>query len=127
NVLPEGELRARLARVERDGTRIVEDILEPGRVAAPVVKPDHPRQYQCNRVGEARRAWPTLVAYPQAQGFVEVDGQPGPGMVYDYRKKKWEEPTALERELAMGYLPGATAAEGMGEAARRAALGRAID
>ncbi|CAI7874661.1 unnamed protein product [Closterium sp. NIES-54] len=127
NVLPEGELRARLAKVERDGTRIVEDILEPGRVAAPVVKPDHPLQYQCNRVGEARRAWPTLVAYTKARGFIEQDGNPGPGMVYDHRKRKWEEPTALERELAMGYFPGATAAEGVGEETRRAALGRAID
>ncbi|CAI7735718.1 unnamed protein product, partial [Closterium sp. NIES-54] len=127
NVLPEEDLRARLSRVERDDRRIVEDILELGRVAAPVWKPDHPLQHQCNRIGEARQALPTLVAYPGARGFVEMDGQPGPGMIYDHKRKRWEEPTALERELAMGYHAGATAAPSVSEEARRAAVGKAID
>ncbi|CAI7850249.1 unnamed protein product [Closterium sp. NIES-54] len=127
NVLPEEDLRARLFRVERDDRRIVEDILEPGRVAAPVWKPDHPLQHHCNRIGEARRALPTLVAYPGARGLVEMDGQPGLGMTYDHKRKRWEEPIALERELAMGYHAGATAAPGVSEETRRAAVGKAID
>ncbi|CAI7882408.1 unnamed protein product [Closterium sp. NIES-54] len=59
-------------------------------------------------------------------GAVQRGGS-GPRMVYDHRKKKWEEPTALELELAMRYLPGATAAEGMGEEKCMDAFGIAID
>ncbi|CAI5990913.1 unnamed protein product [Closterium sp. NIES-65] len=127
NVLPERELRARAARVVRDDSRRVEEILELGRVAAPVVKPDHPRQHQCNHVGEPRRALPTLVAYRGARGFVETEGGPGPRMIYDPRRKKLEDPTALEQELAMGYAARATATAGVDEQARRVALRRAMD
>ncbi|CAI7861436.1 unnamed protein product [Closterium sp. NIES-53] len=40
---------------------------------------------------------------------------------------RWEEPTALERELAMGYGEDATAAPEANEADRRRALGNAMD
>ncbi|CAI7773921.1 unnamed protein product, partial [Closterium sp. NIES-54] len=120
----EGDLRARLSRVERDDRRLVDNIQEPGRVAALVWKLDHPLQHQCNKIGEAWRALPTLVACPGARGFIDVDGQPGPGMIYDHKRMRWEEPTALERELAMGYHAGATTAQGVSEEAKRAAVGK---
>ncbi|CAI7921020.1 unnamed protein product [Closterium sp. NIES-53] len=53
--------------------------------------------------------------------------QPGPGLVYDQRQGRWEEPTALERELAMGYGENVTAAPGVSEEERRRALGNAMD
>ncbi|CAI7825223.1 unnamed protein product [Closterium sp. NIES-53] len=91
------------------------DVREPVRAVRELVEAELGRGVSCD------------VAYARARGFIEMDGIPGPGMVYDHQKKRWEEPTALERELAMGYLPGATATEGVEEEVRRAALGRAID
>ncbi|CAI7837213.1 unnamed protein product [Closterium sp. NIES-53] len=41
--------------------------------------------------------------------------------------KEWEEPTALEPELAMGYEENATKASGVTEQKRRRALGQAMD
>ncbi|CAI7840424.1 unnamed protein product [Closterium sp. NIES-53] len=79
------------------------------------------------RVGEERRAWPTLVAFEGAAGLRMENGEVGEGMVYDHRKKQWEEPTVLERELAMGYGEDITRAKGVTEQERRSALGRAMD
>ncbi|CAI5510454.1 unnamed protein product, partial [Closterium sp. Naga37s-1] len=127
NGVSEGRLRWELIQTERPVPRPVEDILEAHREPAPVVKPDHPSQFQCNEPGLPREAWPTLVARHQAHGFVWIEGLPGPGMVYDRLKDRWEEPTAKERELAMGFVPDATAAPGVEEARGREALGRAMD
>ncbi|CAI7769995.1 unnamed protein product [Closterium sp. NIES-54] len=85
------------------------------------------RHEQCNQVGQERRALPTLVAYVGAAGYKWEAGKPGPGMVYDHGRRRWEEPTALEWELAMGYREDATAAPGASEADRRRALGNAMD
>jgi hypothetical protein len=48
-------------------------------------------------------------------------------MVYDPEMRGWMEPTADERELIMGLLPGSTRAPGVGEDQRRAAIGSALD
>ncbi|CAI7803811.1 unnamed protein product [Closterium sp. NIES-53] len=96
-------------------------------LAAQVTERDHPTQYPCNKVGEPRQAWPTLVAHENAKGFKKVGSREGPGMVYDVARGDWEEPTAQERELAMGFMAGATACDQMTEKDRRAALGRAMD
>jgi hypothetical protein len=48
-------------------------------------------------------------------------------MIYDPELRGWIEPTADERELIMGMLPGSTLAPGIGEDQRRAAIGSAID
>ncbi|CAI7782159.1 unnamed protein product [Closterium sp. NIES-53] len=79
------------------------------------------------KTGEPRRAWPTLVSFANARGFVMEGVWPGPGMVYDSRTRRWEEPSANERELAMGHQWGATSHPEVSEAQRRAALGRAMD
>ncbi|CAI5500317.1 unnamed protein product [Closterium sp. Naga37s-1] len=55
------------------------------------------------------------------------DGNPGPGMVYDCTGGEWQEPTALERDLAMGFMEDATAHPEVSEAEKRRALGRAMD
>ncbi|CAI7864533.1 unnamed protein product [Closterium sp. NIES-54] len=113
--------------VKRAAERKVQDILAPGRTPAPVCRKSYSRHEQCNQVGQERRALPTLVAYVGAAGYKWEAGKPGPGMVYDHGRRRWEEPTALERELAMGYREDATAAPGASEADRRRALGNAMD
>ncbi|CAI7819001.1 unnamed protein product [Closterium sp. NIES-54] len=55
------------------------------------------------------------------------DGTPGPGMVYDCTAQEWQKPTALERELAMGFMEDATAHPEVTETERRRALRRAMD
>ncbi|CAI5500599.1 unnamed protein product [Closterium sp. Naga37s-1] len=127
NVVPEAALRYQLSRMERPKARLVADILEPGQLAAPVTHTDHPAQYPCNKVGEPRQAWPTMVAFERARGFMEVNGVAGPGMVFDQAWGEWEESTTQERELAMGFLAGATACPQMTEKEMRGALGRALD
>ncbi|CAI7841273.1 unnamed protein product [Closterium sp. NIES-53] len=85
------------------------------------------RHYPCNQVGHDRWALPTLVTYAGAAGYLWAAGEPVPGLIYDHKKQRWEEPTALERELAMGYGENATAAPGVSEANRRRALGNSMD
>ncbi|CAI7909864.1 unnamed protein product, partial [Closterium sp. NIES-54] len=127
NVVPAMQLQAEIERVKRAAERKVQDILAPGRTPAPVCRKSYSRHEQCNQVGQERRALPTLVAYVGAAGYKWEAGKLGPGMVYDHGRKRWEEPTALERELAMGYREDATAAPGASEADRRRALGNAMD
>ena len=100
----------------------VQQLLEPGRTCAPVLRDDHFPQRVVNRAGGVRKALPTLVAREQSYAF-----RPGQaGAVYDV-VKGWDEPTALERERAMGVREGDTAAPGITELQRRQALGRSID
>ncbi|CAI7843059.1 unnamed protein product, partial [Closterium sp. NIES-54] len=127
NVLPEAVLQFELSMMGWPRPRLVQDILEPTRLPAPVRHPDHETQYSCNKVAEARQAWPTLVAYNQARGFKMEEGIEGPGMVFDQLKGVGEEPTALERELAMGFMAGATASGEVTERQRKRALGNAMD
>ncbi|CAI5934949.1 unnamed protein product [Closterium sp. NIES-65] len=127
NVVPAEQLQAEMEGVRRAAEGKVKDILEPGRTPAPVYRKSYSRHEQCNQVGQERRALPTLVAYVGAAGYKWEAGKTGPGMVYDHKKGRWEEPTALERELAMGYGEDATAAPGASEADRRRALGNTMD
>ncbi|CAI7758131.1 unnamed protein product [Closterium sp. NIES-53] len=127
NVIPEAAVLYELYMMERPRARLVQDILEPARIPAPVRYPDHEMQYPCNVVGKPRQAWPTLVAHDQAKGFKIEGAREGPGMVYDSLKGVWEEPTSLERELAMGFMAGATASGDVMEQQRKRALGNAMD
>ncbi|CAI7799199.1 unnamed protein product [Closterium sp. NIES-53] len=127
NVMSTAALRHSLALMQRLEPRLVSDILEPNRLPAPVTCTDHPSQYQCNEPGKPRQALPTLVSYADARGFRMEGELPGPGMIYDVRKGVWEQPTANEREAAMGHLWGATAHPEVTEQQRRATLGRAMD
>ncbi|CAI7768626.1 unnamed protein product [Closterium sp. NIES-54] len=127
NVVPAVKLQAEVDGVRRVAERKVQDILALGRTPAPVCHKSYSRHEQCNQVGQERRALPTLVAYVGAAGYKWEAGKPGPGMVYDHGRQRWEEPTALERELAMGYGEDATAAPRANEADRKRALGNAMD
>ena len=76
-----------------------------------------------NRVGFTRRAFPTLMCYPGSFAFRAR----GPGMVWDSTSQTYEELLADERERAMGFLTGTTAAPDLSEGQRRFLLGQAID
>ncbi|CAI7845145.1 unnamed protein product [Closterium sp. NIES-54] len=121
------KLQEEVEGVKRETGRRVLDILEPGRAPAPVCQKGYCKHYPCNQVGRDRRALPTLVSYVGAAGYKWEGGRPGPGLVYDHRQGRWEEPTVLERELAMGYGENVTAAPGVSEEERRRALGKAMD
>ncbi|CAI5500874.1 unnamed protein product [Closterium sp. Naga37s-1] len=127
NGVSDATLQYRVSLMERPVPLLVEDILEPRRMPAPVERPGHPTQFPCNEVGKPRQAWPTFVAHGEAVAFRLHDGLPGPGMVYDCTAREWQDPTALERELAMGFMENATAHPEVIEEERRRALGRAMD
>lgn len=77
-------------------------VLALGKTAAPVEKPDPPRQFQCNLVGEERVAWPTFVATPGSYAF-QMHGDKPARMVLVEETGVWEEPLAKERAEAMGF------------------------
>ena len=100
----------------------VNDILDPGRVAREVVCPDRCPFHTCNVTGQQQRALPTLVSFAGSHAFRSA----GPGMVRA-EDGSLEEPRADERERAMGYGTGTTAAEGVTEQQRREVLGKCMD
>jgi hypothetical protein len=63
---------------------------------------------------------------PQSYAFRKGE----PGSIWDCSNPAaafWDEPSAIEREIALGYEPGSTAAEGVTEQQCRSALGQCID
>jgi len=116
-------LTAALSRVKRPTGRKVDDILDDHRVALVVSKDDEPPLALVNKVGAPRNALPTFVTYPGSYAFRAH----GPGMVWDSFTQTHEEPNADERERAMGFLTGTTAAHDLTEGQRRFLLGQAMD
>eukprot|EP00775_Hariotina_reticulata_P009673 gene9673-biopygen11573 len=106
--------------------RTVALALLPGRCAQPVVSRERAPYFPCNQPGGPRAAWPTLMSRPQSYAF-----RPGqPGSIWDCSNPAaafWDEPSAQEREVSLGYEPGSTAAAGVSEQQRRSALGQCID
>ncbi len=123
NLVEPSKLVAAVEHAERPAGRLVSDILEPGREEMPVTFSDKHPWYQCNIEGSPREAWPTLMAYRGSYNF-----RPGkPGAVWDHQQQRVTEPTAVERERALGYHDNDTAAPGVTEEERRGVLGRCID
>ena len=126
NLCDTTKMQSALQFVRRNPGRSTDIALGPNRLAQPVTHYDYPPQYPCNAIGQQRAAWPTLVSRPQSYAF--RPGQPGSVLdVSDPAYPRWDEPTAEEREVALGYLPGSTAAEGVSEAQRCKVLGQCID
>jgi len=120
------QLAAAFQHAQRPAGRTVALALQPGRFAQPVTTPDRAPQYPCNIPGYPRVVWPTLMGRPQSYAF--TPGQPG--SVWDCSNPAaafWDEPSALEREIALGYQPDSTAAAGVTEQQRRSALGQCMD
>eukprot|EP00775_Hariotina_reticulata_P014999 gene14999-biopygen395 len=126
NLCPTEPLATALQYVRRPPGRAVQQILPPHRAAQPVRRPDPITQYACNAPGQPRRALPTLMSRPGSYAF--RPGQAGCIMDYsDPQQPVPTEPTAEERERALGYLPGSTAAAGVSEQQRCSALGQSMD
>jgi hypothetical protein len=123
NLASTSALTFALAQVQRPVRRELDDILDDHRVSTEVTKDDEPPLAVVNLVGFTRRAFPTLMCYPGSFAFRTR----GPGMVWDSSSQTYEEPSADERERAMGFLTGTTAAPNLSEGQRRFLLGQAID
>ena len=106
-----------------DSRQLVDDILDPGRQAGWAVYDDRHPFALANRKGEPLAALPTLVAYQDSYQFQEGK----PGQVYDASMKCHTPLRMEERERALGYCAGATAAPGVSETQRHAITGRCMD
>ncbi|PTQ47194.1 hypothetical protein MARPO_0008s0049 [Marchantia polymorpha] len=123
NLLPREILRHAYDSVQRDPTLTVNSILDVSRHSQVVRVDDRSPMALVNRVGQPRMALPTFVSYPASHAY--CDG--GPGLLWDSTLHQLVEPNADERERAMGFLTGVTAASSVSEASRRQVLGQAMD
>jgi len=126
NLCAPEHLSLALQCVRRPAGRTVQQILPDHREAQPVLRPDPMPQHPCNVPGQPRQALPTLMSRPGSYAF--RPGQAGCIMDYsDPQQPLATEPTATERERALGYLPNSTAAPGISEQQRCSALGQSMD
>jgi hypothetical protein len=102
---------------------LVDDILDPNRTAQEARRDGTHPYYPANKRGTPLSALPTIVAYPGSHAY--RDGRPG--MVWDRGLQCLVEPNADERERAMGYLTGSTAAPGLTQGQRCTLIGNNID
>ena len=109
--------------VVRPVGRTVQDILDAGRLPKAVTTTERAPYYPANQPGELRAALPTLMATTRSYAFRDD----GPGEILDTATGSVTEPNADERERAMGYRTGTTAAPDVSEAQRCKVLGRAMD
>ena len=106
NLAPLSTLAAAFSAVPLPSYQKVDDILDPNRTSLPVVRDDLPPLASVNKVGAPRRAFPTFMTFPQSFAFRDR----GPGMVWDAHTQSHCEPVADERQRAMGFRTGTTAA-----------------
>ena len=123
NLLPPEVLRRAYDQIVRPLELKVDDILDAGRHSQVVRYDDRPPLAVVNKAGEPRQALPTFVSFPASHAF----RGDGPRLVWDEQLKRLDEPSAHERERAMGFPTGTTDAIGVTEAARRQVLGQAMD
>lgn len=131
NLVATEHLTAVFTHVKRLPNLLVDDILDEGRWAQPSTHDPPAPFYPCRaaagtskpRQHDYMHALPTLVSYVGSYAY--RDG--GKGLVWDSKKQVWEEPNCEERERALGYRTGDTAAPGLSAQDRHEALGRCMD
>jgi hypothetical protein len=123
NLLPPEVLGRAYDQIVRPSELKVDDILDAGRQSQAVRHDDRSPLAVVNKVGQPRQALPTFVSFPASHAFCEG----GPGLVWDEKLQRLTEPSADERERAMGFPTGTTHAASITEAARRQVLGQAMD
>ena len=96
------------------------DILGEGRHPMPV---EGPSRGGHNVPGDVRAVLPTLMSFRNSRAFRPTKA----GSIYASEQGAFTEPVAVERELAMGYEAGSTAAPEVDDLDRCKALGQAID
>ena len=104
---------------------LAQDILDGQRVCSDVERDDKSPYHNANHKGMPRVAFPTLVAYPRSRAF--LPGQPGSVTDYSQEQPVETEPNPNERERALGYWTGATAAPGVSERDRHIVTGNCMD
>jgi hypothetical protein len=102
---------------------LAQDIMGPGRQCSTVTVADCNPYYVANVVGSARYTLPTLMAAQQSWAFHPHKS----GAVWDTTQQRWSQPCPEEREMALGYPPGVTAAADLSPSARHKLTGRCID
>lgn len=123
NLVPTEVLKRAFDGIPRSASLVVDDILDVGRRAQAVTQPDRPPLAVVNIVGRPRCALPTFVSHAASYAFRAG----GPGLVWDVALRQLVEPTADERERAMGFATGTTAVGSVSESSRRQVLGQAMD
>ena len=108
---------------QRPDFRRVQDILEPGRTAQRAKHSGAPGRHRVNETGQPLRALSTFVSLRGSHAY-RVGGH---SMILAANGEQ-EEPTALERERAMGFLENSTqAGPPITESDRRRLLGSTMD
>ncbi|GAQ80425.1 hypothetical protein KFL_000540020 [Klebsormidium nitens] len=108
---------------QRPDFRRVQDILEPGRTAQRVKHSGAPGRHRVNETGQPLRALSTFVSLRGSHAY-----RVGSHSMILAANGEQEEPTALERERAMGFLENSTqAGPPITESDRRRLLGSTMD
>jgi hypothetical protein len=122
NCMPAGPLQSWIQSHHRPAGRFVQQILDPGRVAPPVLKDDVAPYYVCNLLGHPLTALPTLVSFPNSYAFRDN----GPGTVFNVDASR-SQPTVQERERILGFQHHPTDCPGTSDQDRHDLLGRVMD
>jgi hypothetical protein len=122
NVASTEQLQQALGKHKPPPCRKVDDILNEGRTAPVAQHSDRWPRCQVNVAGRPMRALPTVMAHPYSYAYRV--GQPGQMINTD---NSTSQPTVEEKERALGYATGATAAAGVTERQREELLGRCMD
>ncbi|GAQ93235.1 hypothetical protein KFL_013780020, partial [Klebsormidium nitens] len=108
---------------QRPDFRRVQDILEPGRTAQAARHSGAPGRHRVNQTGQPLRALSTFVTMRGSHAY-----RVGEHSMIWAANGAQEEPTALERERAMGFLENSTqVGPAVSEADRRRLLGSTMD
>ena len=124
NLADATDIQASLASCVRDPATCVQQILEPGR-APQLARFTHPSPpyWPANLRGQPVVVLPTLMATPNSYSF--RDGKQG--MVVHTASRSLVSLTISERERALGYSSGCTAAPGLSAADRLRITGNCMD
>ncbi len=118
----------KLAMVEkrskhRKADQVVQNILQPGHTAQVARHDRAPGRHSVNVVGQPLRAFATFVTVRGSYAY-----RAGQHSLIRQANGTWDEPTALERERAMGFMDNTTkVCPSISEADRRRILGSTMD
>jgi hypothetical protein len=124
NLADTSRMQLLLNKCERPEGREVNNILDHGRVAQPIVTAvTAPWYTNVGKRGQALQALPTFCASASTYAY----SGSAKGMIYNSSIDNLTKPSTEERERAMGFMPRFTAAPALTDAARNRLLGNAMD
>ena len=125
NLVPSNLMLAMVERrsKHRKPDQIVQNILQPGHTAQTARHDRAPGRHSVNVVGQPLRAFATFVTVRGSYAY-----RAGQHSLIRQANGTWDEPTALERERAMGFMDNTTkVCPSISEADRRRILGSTMD